>query len=173
MAITKIQSESMNLADTYAFTGTVTGAGETLKPSFHAYLSANQSVATNTLTKVSLNAELWDTDSAFDSSTNYRFTVPSGEAGKYFIHYRVKTSNIDLQERIQAVVYKNGTAIWNSEGRNYSGVANEQIEAAQSYIFDLSAGDYLELYGFHNEGDTQNFFGGTSDGSWMAGYKLF
>ena len=27
MAITKIQSESMNLADTYAFTGTVTGAG--------------------------------------------------------------------------------------------------------------------------------------------------
>ena len=28
MAITKIQSESMNLADTYAFTGTVTGAGK-------------------------------------------------------------------------------------------------------------------------------------------------
>ncbi len=28
MAITKIQSESMNLADTYAFTGTVTGASE-------------------------------------------------------------------------------------------------------------------------------------------------
>ena len=27
MAITKIQSESMNLADTYAFTGTVSGAG--------------------------------------------------------------------------------------------------------------------------------------------------
>ena len=27
MAITKIQSESLNLADTYAFTGTVTGAG--------------------------------------------------------------------------------------------------------------------------------------------------
>ena len=26
MAITKIQSESLNLADTYAFTGTVTGA---------------------------------------------------------------------------------------------------------------------------------------------------
>ena len=29
MAITKIQSESLNLADTYAFTGTVTGAGFT------------------------------------------------------------------------------------------------------------------------------------------------
>ncbi len=30
MAITKIQSESMNLADTYAFTGTVTGTPSTL-----------------------------------------------------------------------------------------------------------------------------------------------
>ena len=27
MALSKIQSESINLADTYAFTGTVTGAG--------------------------------------------------------------------------------------------------------------------------------------------------
>jgi hypothetical protein len=32
MAITKIQSESLNLADTYAFTGTVTGAGEANTP---------------------------------------------------------------------------------------------------------------------------------------------
>ena len=30
MAIDKIQSESINLADNFAFTGTVTGAGETL-----------------------------------------------------------------------------------------------------------------------------------------------
>jgi hypothetical protein len=28
MALSKIQAESMNLADTYAFTGTVSGAGE-------------------------------------------------------------------------------------------------------------------------------------------------
>ena len=28
MAISKIQSESMNLADTFAFTGTVSGAGK-------------------------------------------------------------------------------------------------------------------------------------------------
>ena len=29
MAIDKIQSESINLADNFAFTGTVTGAGDT------------------------------------------------------------------------------------------------------------------------------------------------
>ena len=32
MAIDKIQSESINLADTFAFTGTVTGAGGTNTP---------------------------------------------------------------------------------------------------------------------------------------------
>ena len=36
MAIDKIQSESINLADNFAFTGTVTGAGESNTPSFYA-----------------------------------------------------------------------------------------------------------------------------------------
>ena len=36
MAITKIQSESLNLADTYDFTGTVTGAGGVNTPAFYA-----------------------------------------------------------------------------------------------------------------------------------------
>ena len=39
MAITKIQSESLNLADTYDFTGTVTGAGGVMTPAFSVYLS--------------------------------------------------------------------------------------------------------------------------------------
>ena len=34
MAITKIQSESLNLSDTYDFTGTVTGAGGVNTPAF-------------------------------------------------------------------------------------------------------------------------------------------
>ena len=45
MAITKIQSESLNLADTYAFTGTVTGAGESNAPSFYGELSKNKQLA--------------------------------------------------------------------------------------------------------------------------------
>ena len=34
MAITKLQAEALNLADTYAFTGTVTGAGGDNTPFF-------------------------------------------------------------------------------------------------------------------------------------------
>ena len=41
MAITKIQSESLNLADTYDFTGTVTGAGESNTPAFSAHRTSS------------------------------------------------------------------------------------------------------------------------------------
>ena len=53
MAITKIQSESLNLSDTYDFTGTVTGAGGVNTPAFVAKLSTNMtSQAANTTIKI-------------------------------------------------------------------------------------------------------------------------
>ena len=45
MAITKIQSESLNLSDNYDFTGTVTGAGGTNTPYFFAYRNASLSIS--------------------------------------------------------------------------------------------------------------------------------
>jgi hypothetical protein len=52
-------------------------------PSFRAYMSASQTVNDVTNTVVAYNTENFDTDSAYNTST-YRFTVPSGKAGKYF-----------------------------------------------------------------------------------------
>jgi len=54
MAITKIQSESLNLADTYAFTGTVTGAGESNSPNFHAVNASGQALSDSTWTKITV-----------------------------------------------------------------------------------------------------------------------
>ena len=50
-------------------------------PMFRAFLSANQSISNNSATKVQLDGSDIDTNNAFDTSTNYRFTVPSGFAG--------------------------------------------------------------------------------------------
>ena len=61
MAITKIQSESLNLADTYDFTGTVTGAGGVNTPAFFAELGSTQTgVSDDTFTKVTFNNESFD-----------------------------------------------------------------------------------------------------------------
>ena len=65
---------------TIANSGTATGFGESNKPAFLATMSG-QSVSDNTYTKLEFGTEVVDTDSAYDHSTNYRFTVPSGEGG--------------------------------------------------------------------------------------------
>ncbi len=59
MAITKIQSESLNLADTYAFTGTVTGAGggKVLQVVFGSTSTETRN-STNTLADTGLSASI-------------------------------------------------------------------------------------------------------------------
>ena len=57
MAFSKIIAESMDLTDTYAFTGTVTGAGETNKPYFEAYESGLQQTNHNTTTKLTFGSD--------------------------------------------------------------------------------------------------------------------
>ena len=55
MAITKIQSESLNLADTYAFTGTVTGTPVGLQEVDFWKTTSGQSISADTATLVSGN----------------------------------------------------------------------------------------------------------------------
>ena len=138
--------------------------------SFGVYLASDQtSVANNTYTKVAFDAEFWDSNGAFASN---KFTVPSGEGGKYLFTYRVKTSGIDSGERVVGRIYKNGSGLAISETVNYSAGSDQQVDALGSYSIDLAAADYIELYGLHSEGANQTFFGGTSDGCWFFGQKL-
>ena len=55
-------------------------------PSFSARMSGAQSISNETYTKVDFDTENFDTDGAYDHSTNQRFTVPSGKDGKYFLN---------------------------------------------------------------------------------------
>ena len=83
MAIDKIQSESINLADTFAFTGTVTGAGGVMTPVVSAIRHGpSQSISATTWTKVIFNSERIDTGSIYDSSTG---VATIAEAGKYLV----------------------------------------------------------------------------------------
>ena len=90
MALSKIQAESMNLADTYAFTGTVSGAGGVNTPAFKAQVTSNLGPFTgNAWTDISFGTELFDTANAFDGTT---FTVP--ETGKYYFATFVRLDDV-------------------------------------------------------------------------------
>ena len=149
MAFSKIIAESMDLTDTYAFTGTVTGAGETNEPSFYGRLASDQSVSRATTTKITgMTGNEVDSATAFDGTT---FTVPSGKGGKYYIEAVVTGdyggAGQDGEETV-AMIYKNGSAIKLATYRENSSVAgNTRVcTTVATAIVDLSATDTVEMY---------------------------
>ena len=123
-------------------------------PSFSVRLSSGQTINSGTYTKVNFNSEDWDTHSAH---SNGRFTCPSGKAGKYFFNGFFSVDDIKERDRNQFLFYKNGS---NSNfGFGYHRLVdqnnNQIITTHMSAIIDLAVGDYVEMYGFHNDGSTQ------------------
>ena len=127
------------------------GSGVTLlsnTPAFEALMSLNQVVSDAVDTKAQFDTEVFDTHNAFDSTTNYRFTVPSGHAGKYFI-YVVLNPACDTASTLAlaySYLYKNGSAAKVSFSNNSNNYSKESSLTMNS-VLDLSVGDYLEVYG--------------------------
>ena len=174
MAITKIQSESLNLADTYDFTGTVTGAGGTMTPAFEAYkIDSSQSLSDNVWTKMTLNSETYDTDNAFDSSTNYRFTPQT--AGKYFFYTRttVTVSTYNDLRNTNAKFYKNGSAIPQTEvyiTPYGSSVGGTGLATMTQAVIDMNGStDYVESY---IRGNGLNGTNISAENNTFGGYKI-
>ena len=109
MAIDKIQSESINLGDNFAFTGTVSGAGEDNSPYFTAWRTGAQTgFSEDTITVMAMNNALQNASEY--STSNYRFTPQT--AGKYYLWNvtNVVTVN-DSGKTSVCQIRKNGTAI--------------------------------------------------------------
>ena len=171
MAITKIQSESLNLADTYAFTGTVTGAGESNTPAFHAKFGdakTQSGIASSTDTKVTFETEVYDTANAYDNSTNYRFTVPSGQAGKYYFYAQVRNNSATDHDVYALRLFKNGSAI-----NQYMKHNRRQDSIMLVVTDDASVGDYYEIYVNGNNTFTlsdENYGNGATN--YFGGFKI-
>jgi hypothetical protein len=167
MAITKIQSESLNLADTYDFTGTVTGAGGVNTPNFSYYKSGSSQVISNaTVTKITyFNAQSYDTHSAFSSG---RFTVPSGQAGKYcfFVTISSDATSVNTTNYFQLEFKKNGTLTQGTNNMLRPAYAQFQIFT----VSELSVGDYIEVFIYQDSGSSIQLDGNTR--TFFAGYKL-
>jgi hypothetical protein len=121
-------------------------------PSFRVQPSATQNVPNQTWTKLNFNTEIWDTDSAYDTST-YRFTVPSGKAGKYFTQYSVGVRDSATINVVDIAWYLNGAQ--DRTFRRYhqaSSTSNQYQTQVQTMTINLSVGDYLELYMWQNAG---------------------
>jgi|TARA_R100000030_G_scaffold66357_1_gene50537 hypothetical protein len=130
--------------------GTATGFGESNTPNFRAVRSANQTITNLTDTKIAYDSEDFDSDNAYDNSTNYRFTVPSGKAGKYYFHHAVLVNsfhgNTNANYYIQPKIKKNGSTVQQYQHYDYRSSGGKDMYADCSIILNMSVGDYVEAW---------------------------
>ena len=145
-------------------------------PAFMGYLSSDQTVTDNTLTKVTINAEEYDTAGNYDHSSNYRFTPTT--AGKYFFYgsicLRAARSNSLRSGRI--IFYKNGSAIYGGVDDLYDNpTTSSQITATASFEMNGSS-DYVELFGLVDVvSGTAKFeadYSGSNHSTYFGAYKI-
>ena len=117
-----------------------------LYPAFEAHSNTAQSLTDNTYAKVALQTEVLDTNSNFDSSSNYRFTPTV--AGKYYFEgqtFNMGSDNTSVRN-IYVSIYKNGSQY--KESRiNFHGSEITFGTIQVSAILDMNgSSDYVELY---------------------------
>jgi len=156
-------SSTLNIGDTNATAVTIDSGVSTVTipngaatgqnyPAFEAYQSSSQSgITNNTWTKISANTEKFDTDSMYDSSTNYRFTPTV--AGKYFVYGAISVSSQTTFNLYvpNIAIYKNGSSYKQSVMNFNSTYAHNEDWIFISATVELNgSSDYIELYGRGN-----------------------
>ena len=142
-------------------------AGGDNTPAFMAYLSSASSISNTTNTKIVFQTEIFDTDSAYNTSDGL-FTVPSGEGGKYFFNFQARPTNwntsqfqvfIRINGSTDKLMFEDGDAQGDNNTMNNSGIIN------------LSAADTVAVYVYQNGGNGLNLRTGESN-TFFSGYKL-
>jgi hypothetical protein len=141
--------------------GTITGVPEIGGPAFAAYQSVAQSFPNASTTKVTLNAEEFDTANAFDAVTNSRFqpTVPG------YYQFSAGVAVATTPTTVIAMLFKNGTE-WRRGVQNNGNTSGSHVSGL---LFLNGTTDYVELWGYQSAGAAQNLAVGANE-CYLSGF---
>ena len=145
-----------------AGTNTLTGISNT--PAFHVHKNAAQTIANDTQTVVTFEVEDFDSDSAFDLSTE-RFTPQ--EAGKYFLYASLRWDTATDFDISYLDIRKNGNVIFTG------GMGNKyyNFTKVSGTVEANGSSDYFDVTIKHNYGSNLNTQG-SDYGNYFGGFKL-
>ena len=136
-------------------------------PAFGVYMSGNVYATSDTWTRVGWDSEYFDTNSAFASG---KFTVPSGEGGKYVFIAGGLIENLADGKFAEIAIYKNGALTSNRQrSTRFVSVAGGDGYINKTWIDVAVATDYFEVYVFNGDDDDHYFENGSQ---YFFGYKL-
>ena len=160
---------------TIANSGTATGFGGDNTPMFLVSGgSGNQTISHASGTTITYNQEIIDTDNAFASNV---FTVPSGEAGKYFFSAscQIEDTQADVQ-RFILEIQKNDSSWRQLAFRFTSNQDLMQVSHTVTAIDDASVGDAYKAKVYVETADSGSVIIENSSTSysnnWFQGFKL-
>jgi hypothetical protein len=134
---------------------TITGwpSGTENQPNFQMRTSADLAWINSAYTKIPLNTLEWESDTgSCDTTTNYRFTVPTGKGGKYFLSHHMP---LPTGGNGYVKILKNGSELgnfWYTWASDFGGIKTFSMSA----VADLAASDYLEWWVYSSANDTVN-----------------
>jgi hypothetical protein len=170
---TRSGTSTLTLGSTNASTIAL-GSGDVqsnfLYPAFLAYLNSNQTISNDTITKVTMDTELFDSSGTYDHSTNYRWTP--AVAGKYYIFNTVHLSAQAAANlrNVTVYVYKNGS----EEVRhnlNPSSNYGDSFSVTAQTIVDSDDNDYFEAYAYMYS-DNNEILQGGKNYTRFGGYRI-
>jgi hypothetical protein len=160
--VLQLASGTGNLVTVPAVTGTAMVSGN--MPAFSVFANGGQSVSTGTFTKVQFNNKVFDTASAFDSTTNYRFTP--NVAGYYQLNSVVAFQT--MTGTAEAAIYKNGSVLhYGLYPNNSTGVGN--FVSISALVYFNGTTDYVEIYAFQSSGISITLNSGGNAYVWFNG----
>jgi hypothetical protein len=148
---------------------TQTGVGGENTPAFRATMASAQSIPTSTYTLLNYDTVDYNTGVTYNT-TDKTFTVPSGQAGKYyFMAATMLLYGDNSGEYGDMYIQKNGT---DAIGRRHvvEGDMSRAGALTVSGFLNLAVGDVIRARIWFNQGDARS----TSTGIWtfFSGYKL-
>ena len=151
---------------TISNSGTATGFGGNNTPHFSVG-GGGQNISNASWTKLNASSVDFNVGSAYDSTTNYRFNVPSD--GVYFFGATASFNGLGDNVSYGLRFYIDGST--DNAGRAYiqhAGSSDGEGYISSTILLDLNTDQYVEVYVFQGDGTTNATTGGTV----FTGFKL-
>jgi hypothetical protein len=137
-------------------------------PSFSVNRSSGtDQVNISGIDKIEFNGEVFDTNSDFDSATNFRFTPTV--AGKYLLSVSVTwlSATVTLGDQLSLYIYKNGAAY----AHNFTAAATSNDNETQTLTVVVDANgstDYFEVFASNADRNTSDVEGDITRTYWTG-----
>ena len=151
--------------------GTATGFGDN-NPAFRVYNGGQDIPNGGTQTKIQFtDTDGFDTANQFDNS-NYRYTISSGNAGKYFFFMHTGPRSSESDDDLNIAIKKNGAYNTNSAGSQFRWT-NSYFNTGQMFnIMDMAVGDYVEFFVWHYMSAQKTFGASGTDQNFAGGFRI-